>query len=88
METSGHKSSILNGFLLNVRAFRLIRYNIFIQKIDFLEARELTGIATQGDVGSNSWVRAFRIEYSDDRVNWNSILNINKQPKVRLTIDC
>ena len=65
-----------------------MRYNLFIQKIDFLEARELTGIATQGDVGSNSWVRAYRLEYSDDRVNWNSILNSNKQPKVCLTIYC
>ncbi|XP_026667953.1 hemocytin isoform X2 [Ceratina calcarata] len=44
-------------------------------KIDFLEPRNLTGIATKG--GEGSWTRAYKVFYSMDNVQWNPVLDEN-----------
>lgn len=41
----------------------------------------LTGMATQGDEDSKSWVQAFKLKYSLDSTNWISVLH-NNVPRV------
>nr|XP_023019258.1 hemocytin-like [Leptinotarsa decemlineata] len=40
---------------------------------DFLEPRDVTGLATKG--GDNGWVKTYTVEYSHDKIHWNQILD-------------
>lgn len=42
-------------------------------QFDFLEARNLTGVATKG--GDGAWTTAYKIFYSNDERHWNPIVN-------------
>ncbi|CAB3386136.1 Hypothetical predicted protein [Cloeon dipterum] len=51
---------------------------------DLGEPRELTGIATEGDAKSRTWVTTFVVQYSQNSHNWNQILNEQDEEKVFL----
>ena len=44
-------------------------------KIDFLEPRNLTGVATKG--GENTWTTVYKVFYSNDNYRWNPVLDEN-----------
>lgn len=48
-------------------------------RIDFLEPRNLTGIATKG--GEDTWTTLYKILYSNDDQNWNPVVNENGEEK-------
>nr|CAI5832157.1 unnamed protein product [Callosobruchus analis] len=49
---------------------------------DFLEPRNITGLVTKG--GDRGWVTAYKIEYSNNKVDWNPIVDEKKEPKIFL----
>ncbi|KAF5285691.1 hypothetical protein FQR65_LT13076 [Abscondita terminalis] len=51
-------------------------------QIDFLEPRNLTGLVTNG--GSDGWISAYYIKYSHNGIDWNTIVNDDKQDKLFL----
>ncbi|KOX75564.1 Hemocytin [Melipona quadrifasciata] len=44
-------------------------------KIDFLEPRNLTGVATKG--GENTWTTVYKVFYSNDDYRWNPVVDEN-----------
>nr|CAH7739498.1 unnamed protein product [Callosobruchus chinensis] len=49
---------------------------------DFLESRNITGLVTKG--GDRGWVTAYKIEYSNNKIDWNPIVDDKKEPKIFL----
>ncbi|XP_053978189.1 hemocytin [Hylaeus volcanicus] len=47
--------------------------------IDFLEARNLTGVATKG--GEDTWTTVYKIFYSNDNRQWNPVVDDNGMEK-------
>lgn len=47
-----------------------------------MEPREITGLVTRG--GENGWVKTYTLQYSQNKKDWNPILDYNQKEKIFL----
>ncbi|XP_067130718.1 hemocytin-like [Centruroides vittatus] len=56
-------------------------------QIDFLEPKNITGVITQGENGLSNWVTEYTVDYSNDGVSWQYIVEDGKTKKFKGNFD-